>query len=65
MDPEDAPISHLLPLTKGNLRAPEAINDPDEIALGLDSLALSEEAYRKIVRVHNAWMGHRGGRSDA
>ena len=40
MDPDDAPINHLLPITKGNLRAPNAVNDPDEVALGLDAFVV-------------------------
>ena len=43
INPEDEPINHLLPITRGNLRAPDPINDSKEMALEqdiVDALAL-------------------------
>ena len=66
MDPIEEPIGHLLSLTskKSGTRHPTESGSAEDAADKLQNAAnmspLPEAAYRNIIRVHNAWMGHRG-----
>jgi hypothetical protein len=64
MDPIEEPMGHLLSLTRKAMSHPMESGEEDDSSEKIQNAAnmspLPEAAYRNIIRVHNAWMGHRG-----